>query len=185
MVTAVSRTLMPTIIGDYFNSRCPTGKCTILTIYYNNNNNHNSSENNVNNNFKGNDHHLLLHFRADYNSALTGSKPNNATEHNAKNDTLVNSNNKRPKKADNNSISNNNPCADSEDNNDNNTDGNFKERERESDIEKMDEMEAKCDRQWGIFDFLATTNPFSFKLQPIFKFITNTTISDHVILYTR
>mmetsp|Transcript_53411 Transcript_53411/g.60483 ORF Transcript_53411/g.60483 Transcript_53411/m.60483 type:complete len:133 (-) Transcript_53411:73-471(-) len=44
---------------DYPNSRCPTGKCTILTIYYNNNNNHNSSENNVDNNFKGNNRHLL------------------------------------------------------------------------------------------------------------------------------
>ena len=83
---------------DYPNSRCPTRKCTILTIYYNNNN-HNSSENNVDNNFKGNDHHLLLHFRADYNSALTGSKPDTATERNAKNDTLVNSINKRPKKS--------------------------------------------------------------------------------------
>jgi len=111
---------------DYPNSRCP--KCTILTIYYNNNNNHNPSENNVDNNFfKGNDHHLLLHFRADY-SALTGSEYS-ATERNASdNDTVINSNNKRPEKnADNNSYSNNNNnrCANSEDNNDNIMDGNF------------------------------------------------------------
>merc|ERR1712238_319627 len=109
---------------DYPNSRL-TGKCTILTIYYNNNNNnHNFSENNVDNNFKGNDHHLL-HSRADYNSALTGSKHNfdTATERKAKNDKIKKSENN----ADNNSNSNNdnNRCADSDDNNDNNKDGNF------------------------------------------------------------
>jgi len=109
---------------DYPNSRL-TGKCTILTIYYNNNNNnHNFSENNVDNNFKGNDHHLL-HSRADYNSALTGSKHNfdTATERKAKNDKIKKSENN----ADNNSNSNNNNnrCADSDDNNDNNKDGNF------------------------------------------------------------
>merc|ERR1712238_236401 len=101
---------------DYPNSRL-TGKCTILTIYYNNNNNnHNFSENNVDNNFKGNDHHLL-HSRADYNSALTGSKHNfdTATERKAKNDKIKKSENN----ADNNSNSNNNNnrCADSDDNN--------------------------------------------------------------------
>ena len=113
---------------DYPNSRCPTVKCTILTIYYNNNNNnnYNSSENNVDNNFKGNAHHLLLHSRADYNSALTGSTYS-ATERNA-NDTFVDSDNEQSEKnADNNSNSNNNNncCADSDDNNDNNKDGNF------------------------------------------------------------
>merc|ERR1712238_254049 len=109
---------------DYPNSRL-TGKCTILTIYYNNNNNnHNFSENNVDNNFKGNDHHLL-HSRADYNSALTGSKHNfdTATERKAKNDKIKKSENNAD---DNNSNSNNNNrCADSDDNNDNNKDGNF------------------------------------------------------------
>ena len=78
--------------GDGINScinnpdttKCPTGKCTILTIYYNNNNNHNF-KNNVDNNFKGNDH---FPFQADYNSALTTtwSKPNfdTTTKRNAK-----------------------------------------------------------------------------------------------------
>ena len=119
---------------DYPNSWCPTRKCTILTIYYNNNNNHNS-KNNVDTNFKGNDHSP---FQVDYNSALTptGSKLTTATERNAKDDNNKGSscgchdvainNNKPENNVDNNSHSNKpNPCAASENNNDNNKDGNL------------------------------------------------------------
>ena len=48
----------------------------------------------------------------------------------------------------------------------------FDGSKRENDNEKEDKIEGEYDRQWGIFDFSATTNPFSFKLQPVFKFIT-------------
>ena len=56
---------------------------------------------------------------------------------------------------------------------------------RESDREKSDEMEAKCERQCGILNISASRNPFSLRLRPIFKSITSTTISDRVISYTR
>jgi len=115
---------------DYPNSRCLTGKCTFLTTYYNNNSNNYNSENNVDNNSNDNDHDFS--FLDYYNSSvLTGSKPYTATERNAKNDTLVNSNKnkKSENNVDNNSYSNNNNnstcCANSEDNNDNIIDGNF------------------------------------------------------------
>ena len=58
-------------------------------------------------------------------------------------------------------------------------------KERESDRKKEDKIKGEYDRQCGIFDFSATTNPFSLRLGPVFKFITSTTISDHVISYTR
>ena len=117
---------------DYPNSRCLTGKCTILTTYYNNNKNSNhNSENNVDNNFKGNNHSP---FQVDYNSALTGNKPT-ATERNAKNDNStwslgfshdlpINNNNSSENNVDNNSNSNNILCANFEENNDNDNDGN-------------------------------------------------------------
>ena len=79
----------------------PDGRveCRTLTTYNNNNKNSNiNSENNDDNNFKGNNHHLL-NSRADYNSALTGSKPkfDTVTERNAKNDnnSVIDSNNKK------------------------------------------------------------------------------------------
>ena len=56
---------------------------------------------------------------------------------------------------------------------------------RESDREKENEIKGEYDRQCGIFDFLASTNPFSLRLGPFFSFTTSTTISDNVISYTR
>ena len=61
--------------NDYPDARAEcNAECQTLKIYYNNkNNSYLNSENNVDNNFESNDHHFLLNFRADYNSALTGS----------------------------------------------------------------------------------------------------------------
>ena len=58
-------------------------------------------------------------------------------------------------------------------------------KERESDREKENEIKGEYDRQFGIFDFLVSTDPFSVKLGPFFSFITSTTISDNVTSYTR
>ena len=113
---------------DYPENRAEyqTRKCRTLTIYNNNNNSYLNSENNVDNNSNNNDDHDYFLQNYYNNSVLTGSKSYNATERNAKNDIVINSNNKRSEKnADNNSNSNNNFCAHSEDNNDNNKDSNF------------------------------------------------------------
>ena len=129
-------------------TECPTRKCSTLTIYNNKNTNtrYSDSENNVDNNSNDNDHDSSIMYQSrlpvtyqvmhpamyqDYfnSSVLTGSKPYTATKRNAKDDTLVYSNNKNKNSEnndDNNSYSNNyNRCAYSEDNNDNNKDGNF------------------------------------------------------------
>ena len=81
---------------DYPNSRCLTGKRTILTIYYNNNknSNHNSSKNNVDNNFKGNNNSALT----PTDSRLTAIKRNAKDENNKWNlgfshDISINNNN--------------------------------------------------------------------------------------------
>ena len=68
---------------------------------------------------------MIFPFQDYYNSALTGSM-HAATKRKAKDDTVINYDDKKSEiNADNNSMSNNIRCADSEDNNDNNKDGNF------------------------------------------------------------
>jgi len=59
-------------------------------------------------------------------------------------------------------------------------DGSNRENDREKDVK----VEGDCERQYGILNISASRNPFFFKLRPVFKFITSTTISDHVISYT-
>jgi len=62
----------------------------------------------------------------------------------------------------------------------------IKEREREREREKEEMVEGDCEqRQCKIYDISASRNPFSLNLRPAFKFITSTTISDHVTLYAR